>query len=101
MGESVTTIEEFAAHRRTANSALKKTLKNVDRNPQARVNPVVHVVAAIAVHDVNVIGVTPAYRPGIDEAERISAIREAPIPVIAFADVESVIVAKIGGVMGV
>jgi len=62
-------------------------------------NRVVHVITTIYVQDVNVIGITPTDRPRIDEPERVAAILEAPMLVIALANVESVLATKTGGVM--
>lgn len=57
---------------------------------------VVHVVrAVIAVLDVHVIGVAPVEWPGIDEAEPVAAIVEAPMVVIAPADMKTVPVAEV------
>jgi len=62
-------------------------------------NTVVHVIAAIGVHDVNVIRVAPTDRPRIDESERVAAIREAPAIVFASVHTERVPAAEVGCVM--
>lgn len=64
-------------------------------------NAVVHVIAAIGVHDVHAIRVAPTDRPRIDESERVAAILEAPSIIVASVNVETVPAAKIGGVTGI
>jgi hypothetical protein len=79
--------------------ALEKSLKNVDGDAKAGMKTVVHVIAAIDIVDVNVIRVVPTHRPRVNEPERIAAVLEAPIVVVASVDVEAVAAAKAGAVM--
>ena len=79
--------------------APDSTLENVDGNTHAGMNAIVHIVAAIGVHDVNVIRVAPSDRPRIDEPERVAAIREAPAIVLASVHMETVPAAEAGCVM--
>ena len=64
-------------------------------------NAVVHVIAAIGVNHVDVIGVTPSDWPGIYETEGVSTVLEAAIIVVATVYMETVTAAKAGGVMRV
>jgi hypothetical protein len=77
---------------------LSETLKDVDGDAYAGLHTVVHVVAAIAVLDVDVVGIAPADWPGIDEPKRVATILKAPMLVVASANVEPVPTAKMGGV---
>ena len=61
-------------------------------------NAVVHVIATIGVNHINVIRVTPRNRPGINETERVAAVSETAMIVIASVYVETVAAAKAGGV---
>jgi hypothetical protein len=79
--------------------ALEKSLKNADGDAKAGMKTVVHVIAAIDVVDVHIIRVVPTYRPRVNEPERIAAVLEAPIIVVASVDMEAVAAAKTGAVM--
>ena len=60
---------------------------------------VIHVVSAVIVNDVNVIRVTPTNRPRVNEPERIAAVVEAPMIVVASVDMEIMPAAKTGAVV--
>jgi len=64
-------------------------------------NAIVHVITTIRVHDVDVIRIAPTDRPRIDESERVTTVREAPIIVLSSVNVKTVAAAKIGGVTGI
>src|SRR3984957_7615846 len=58
-------------------------LKNVDGNTHAGMDGVIHVVTTALVDNVNVVRVVPTVRPGINESERIAAIAETVMIVVA------------------
>lgn len=62
---------------------------------------VVHVIASVAVYNVNIVGIAPIDWPRVDETERVAAIIETPAVVLASADVEAVPTAKTGSVVAV
>ena len=63
--------------------------------------PVVHIIAAPEVFDINVVVVTPAYWPSLVVPKPIAAVLEAVIPAdhLWMHHVERVVPAKIGAVM--
>lgn len=80
---------------------MEETLEDADRDTDAGMHRVIHVITLVDVHDVNSIRVAPTNRPRIDESERVATILEAPMIVLALIDVEPVLAAKTGRVMGV
>src|ERR1700722_358974 len=74
-------------------------LKNVDGNTHAGMDGVIHVVATAFVDNVNVVRVVPTVRPGINESERIAAIAEAVMIVVALVDVKVVSAAETGAIV--
>ena len=60
---------------------------------------VIHKVDAIVVNDVNIVRVIPTHRPWVNEPERIAAVLEAPIIVVALVYMEVVSTAKAGPVV--
>src|SRR5271157_5377539 len=69
-----------------------------DGEANAGIVRVVHVIAAVDVIDVEVVGVVPAIRPRINETKPIAAVLEARISADHNwgADVEVVLTAKVG-----
>ena len=74
-------------------------LKNVDGNTHAGMDGVIHVVTTALVDNVNVVRVVPTVRPGIKESERIAAIAETVMIVVASVDVKIVSTAKTGAIV--
>jgi len=71
---------------------------NSDGEASAGIVRVVHVIAAIGVIDVAIVGVVPVGRPGINESKPIAAVLEARVSVDHnwVAHVEVVLTAKVG-----
>jgi len=78
---------------------LRKALQDAERNAQTGMKSVVHVIAAVGIHNVDVIRVAPTNWPCIDEAERVATVLETPMSVVASVHMEMVPTAKTGGVM--
>src|ERR1700722_19020409 len=74
-------------------------LKNVDGNKHAGVDRVIHVVATTLVDNVNVVRVVPTHRPRVNESERIAAVVETPMIVVASVDVKIVSTAKTSAIV--
>ena len=57
---------------------------------------VAQVIHAIDLDHINILRIEPVARPRIHESERIAAVLEAVIPVVALADTKRVLLSKIG-----
>ena len=72
----------------------------LQREAECKVNAwiyrIAEVIDAVDIHYIDVLCVQPVRRPHTYESERITAVRETVVPVIAFGDAEGVFAAKIG-----
>ena len=64
-------------------------------------NAVVHVIAAVGIHNIDIVRVAPRDWPGIYETERVATILEAAMIVVATVYVEAVPAAKACSVVGI
>ena len=83
--------------------AVIAVAEHVERNVNAGMPPVVHIIVAISVFNINVVVVVPAYWPCFIVPERIAAVLEAVIPAdhLGPPHVEGVVMAEMGTVIDV
>ena len=87
----------------TIKAAVIAVAEQVERDVNAGMSPVVHIIVAISVLNINVIIVVPACWPCLIVPERIAAVLEAVIPTdrLRAPHVEGVSLAEMGTVIGV
>jgi hypothetical protein len=69
---------------------------DAEGNVNAWVHRVAQVIHAVNIDDINVLRVEPVGWPCADKSERIAAVLESAITVVALADMERVFASKIG-----
>jgi len=70
-------------------------LENIDRDAHAGMRAIVHIVAAVGVDNVDVIGIAPRNWPRFNKSPGVAAIVEAAMIVVATVDVETMLAAEV------
>ena len=81
---------------RSPDTSFAPLKREAECNIHARIHRVAQVIHAVNVDHINVLRVEPVAGPRPDESERIAAVLEAVIPVVALADTKRVCLSKVG-----